>query len=100
MKAHPTAMDSSNSEQQFERSLHGFIVTEIELGTTFAHVALDSWLPEKRERNLRNAQKAYDTAVGFLNRHRLTNPAVRKEEAIGLAGLKQLLFRLRGTFPG
>lgn len=48
-----------------QSSLREFIRTELETAITFASVALDSGTEQKRQRNRKNARKAYDTALRF-----------------------------------
>lgn len=59
--SHPSLTDS------FQKSLLGFVETEINTSFTFASLALDSLSdPEKQSRNLRNARKGYESALHFL----------------------------------
>lgn len=44
----------------------GFLMTELDVGTIFARIALESDNDDKRTRNRRNARKAYDAILHFL----------------------------------
>ena len=50
----------------FDQALVNFIATEVSTSLTFARLARDARQIDKRERNLANAKKGYDTAFYFL----------------------------------
>jgi hypothetical protein len=45
-----------------------FVLVELDLGATFCEVALSTRDHENKERNARNARKAYDSALYFLQK--------------------------------
>lgn len=51
--------------QQLEATQADFVMTEVSTATTFARVALDASNAEKRQRNTRNAQLGYETALRY-----------------------------------
>ncbi len=80
-----------------------FIITEIELGLTFASRALETKIESTRRRNYFNAQKAYTVAVRGVKDVAPEGGQRRKIEA-GLrrlmAELKQLSASVRKQFDG
>jgi len=46
----------------------GFVLVELDLGATFCELALSTQNVETEERNTRNARKAHDSALNFLQR--------------------------------
>jgi hypothetical protein len=57
---------------------------ELHLGHTFAKIALKAKDSEKRQRNLRNARRAYETATSWLSRRELTQDQKESlREALG-----------------
>jgi hypothetical protein len=74
-----------------------FLVADLDLGITFARIALESGSDDTRARNRRNARKAYDTTLCFLPRGRPTRPE-RKQINEKLAALKSRLQSLGETF--
>ena len=59
----------SGSHERFERSMGEFIRTDLELGITFASLALDSKTEEGRQKCRKNARKTYDSARHFWKEH-------------------------------
>ena len=45
-----------------------FVLVELDLGATFCEVALSTRNHENKERNARNARKAFDSALYFLQK--------------------------------
>jgi len=43
-----------------------FLRTEVEATTVFARIASDAQDPEKRQRNVQNARKGFDTLLHFM----------------------------------
>ncbi len=74
-----------------------FLMTELDVGITFAKIALESGNEDTRTRNRRNARKAYDTALHFLPKIRETQ-AEDKQINGKLATLKTFLQSLGETF--
>jgi hypothetical protein len=70
------------------------IKTEIQTGCTFAGIALRSHDPGKIARNTANAQKAYDTARGWIEKGLLDSEDA-KEIGEQLGKLKSMLAKLR-----
>jgi hypothetical protein len=52
----------------FNAMVRVFVLEELDLGTTFCDVALTALDRGKKERNRRNARKAYESALHFLPR--------------------------------
>ena len=48
-----------------------FVLSDLDLGATFCEVALNTRNKESKERNIRNAEKAYKTALYLCERLRL-----------------------------
>ena len=79
---------------QVEQRQTDFILTELETAITFCDVARSTTDPERRARNIANANKAYQTALYFVQtlNHELKNfPAFQER----LAYLEHLLRELR-----
>lgn len=87
-------MEQRDLGAQFEHNRRDFILTEIESGLTFAKLALDARDEDKRERNIDNAHKAYDTARKFVQERPIEDEAVQAKIATGLDQLKEHLIRL------
>jgi hypothetical protein len=51
--------------QQFEQNRTHFLLTELDLSTTFCEIAKSSNDPEKAKRNVGNARTGYDTVLKF-----------------------------------
>ena len=64
-----------------------FLEVEVDTGITLAHIALKTDDPQKAERNLKSARKAYET----LNTHLDQLPA----ETPGLASVREKMATLR-----
>ena len=71
-----------------QRNEIDFILNEIETGKTFAKIALDASEPEKRQRNLTNARKAYQTAIERIQKAGFS-PDMKSGFLEKLAGLQQ-----------
>ncbi|HKD85066.1 MAG TPA: hypothetical protein VKB58_09985 [Terriglobales bacterium] len=80
--------------EKFERNKEDFILIEIESGITFAKLALDARDTEKLSRNRKNARRAYDTALGFLQEGAIKDEAVKQKIFVALAALRQNLLQL------
>lgn len=74
----------------YERNKFDFVITELELGTTFAETALSSESNEKAERNVRHARRAYQTAGRFRKDSSFT-PEMNKMVAEKTERLRELL---------
>jgi hypothetical protein len=60
-----------------------FLRTELQLGHTFAHIAMQKGSsPQKKRRNIENARKAYDAVIAHLESTSMT-----AEEAQELGGM-------------
>lgn len=70
-----------------------FVLSELDLGATFCEVALTTQDEETKERNIRNARKAYETALHLLQRLSLgsAEQARFEEKALRLKGLFERL---------
>jgi hypothetical protein len=70
-----------------------FVLVELDLGATFCERALSTQNEKAKERNIRNAQKAYNTALHFLRQLRFgsAEKARIEEAAIRLKGLFERL---------
>jgi hypothetical protein len=70
-----------------------FVLSELDLGATFCEVALSTQDEETKERNIRNARKAYNSALHFLQRLSLgsAEEARIEEKALRLKGLFERL---------
>ena len=89
---------SANDRAQFESNMLQFLQNELEMGTTFASLALDSRSDEKRYRNRQNARKAYDTAQHFLEEHAAGTAVAQPDLFLRLTQLRNLLVRLGEQF--
>jgi hypothetical protein len=69
-----------------------FLLAEIDTGLTFARIAQSADTTSKIERNLKNARKAYDSAVRFRGRVVLDKAQKEKIDA----NLRQLKTVLEG----
>lgn len=85
--------------RQFERNREDFILAEIESGITFARLAVDARDAQRADRSVKNARKAYETAVRFLQERQLDDQEVHDKIAAGLASLKQHLLELGEKLP-
>jgi hypothetical protein len=85
---------------QFESAMLQFLRAELETGMTFASLARDSRTEEKRDRNLVNARKAYDTAKHFLEEHAPEEVAARSDLLDRLTKLRSELVELGTKFEG
>ena len=57
-----------------------FVLVESDLGATFCERALCTQDEETRQRNIRNAQKAYNSALDYLPRLTLASAELRRFE--------------------
>ena len=75
------------------RAAVSLVLTELDLGATFCEVALCTQDEKTKERNIRNARKAYETALHLLQRLILgsTEQARFDEKALHLNGLFEQL---------
>ena len=75
------------------RAAVSLVLTELDLGATFCEVALCTQDEKTKERNIRNARKAYETALHLLQRLSLgsTEQARFDEKALHLNGLFEQL---------
>jgi len=69
------------------------VLSELDLGATFCEVALCTQDEKTKERNIRNAQKAYETALHLFQRLSLGSAerARFEEKALHLKGLFERL---------
>jgi hypothetical protein len=67
-----------------------FVLSELDLGATFCEVALSTQDKETRERNIRNARKAYNSALRFMQG---LSPG-----SAGEARIEEKTLRLQGLF--
>jgi hypothetical protein len=67
-----------------------FVLVELDLGSTFCERALCTQDEETRQRNICNAQKAYNSALDYLPRLSL--------ESAELTLIEEKLLRLNGLF--
>ena len=70
-----------------------FLRTEVETAFVFARVASDAQDSEKRLRNVRNARRAYNTLLHFVQRLVLT-PGARGEIHLRICELRRQLINL------
>jgi hypothetical protein len=82
--------------REFEPNMRSFLTTELELGNAFAKSARSGGEGEK-SRNRKNARKAYDSVLHFLEKTTLTQEA-KAEINDELAALKSDLQSLGETF--
>ena len=87
----------SGPHEQFEFNLCEFIRTELELGITFASLALNSKTEERRLRCRENAHKAYDTARHFWKERPVGEPTAQRNLLARLITLTNLLLQLGET---
>jgi hypothetical protein len=71
-----------------------FVLVELDLAATFCEAALSTRVNENKERNARNARKAYDNALYFLQK---VNPDAAEQGLLNekLSRLDRLLERLK-----
>lgn len=74
----------------------GFIVNELDLAITFCDTALAADEPEKAQRNKKHATDAYNAAIHFAKKTRLT-PKMVSEVNERIQRLKSLLEQLKAT---
>ncbi len=90
----PMGIDPTPLLHNAEKNILELLHTELELAFTFLKIARDSESqPEKRERNIENAKKAYATTAKWLER---MNPedAEREEIRGRLSDLREALKEL------
>lgn len=70
-----------------------FVLSELDLGATFCEIALSTQDEKTKERNVRNARKAYKTALHLFQRLSLgsAEQAHFEEKALRLKGLFERL---------
>jgi ribosome assembly protein YihI (activator of Der GTPase) len=74
------------------RAAVSLVLSELDLGATFCEVALCTQDEKTKERNIRNARKAYETALHLLQRLSLgAEQAYFDEKALHLKGLFEQL---------
>jgi hypothetical protein len=84
--------------EQMESAGFTFLISDLELGLTFVHIATKSAKDiAKKTRNQRNARRAYDTVQEFASRMALTG-AHRREFDRKSARLKSALEKLGELF--
>jgi len=81
--------------EDLRRNRFRFILAEIELGSTFAKLALNATNPVKQQRNEKNARRAFDEAVRFTRKARLSTEE-RETVEIGVNRLRAALHLLNG----
>lgn len=74
-----------------------FILAEIELGATLAQLALNATELDKRQRNIRNARRAYDSGSERLKNAKFS-PSVVKGLLIKLGALQKTLEQIGERF--
>jgi hypothetical protein len=89
---------TAEDRAQFESNILQFIKTEVEMGMTFASLALDGETEEKRQRNREHARKAYDTAQHFLEEHAHQKIVLPPAMLEGLTKLRKLLVQMGENF--
>jgi len=62
----PPVTGHANPTAIFNAMVRDFVLGELDLGTTFCDVALSANDPGKKERNRRNARRAFESALHFL----------------------------------
>ena len=67
-----------------------FVLVELDLGATFCERALCTQDEETKQRNVRNAQKAYNTALDYLPRLSLESAEHQR--------IEEKVLRLNGLF--
>ena len=80
---------SDSADSCYQAGLE-FLRTDIDVGMTFAGIALRSTDPNKVSRNTLNARKAYDTVSQFLNRLPFSSPETT-EISLNLVKLQKAL---------
>ncbi len=63
----------SENTVKLRKNILKLILSELEVGHTFAQVSLESRKPDAKRRNKKNARKAYDTACSWLKGIRLAS---------------------------
>src|SRR5256885_14491310 len=81
--------------ERYHAAQFQFVATELELATTFCHVAASSSNSHKSERNAEQARRAYVSATHFLSNAILTTQQ-RREIGGKIARLKRLLDKVNG----
>ena len=98
METRHSALMPVDQQERFESSMLQFIRTELEMGTTFAHLALNNKTGERFRRNRQNARKAFDTAMRFLKAYPLRDASAQDGLLTQVAILKDLLHQLGDKF--
>jgi hypothetical protein len=83
--------------ERLNRAQGNFLKLDVEVGLTFAGIALQTQDPEKRERTRRVASKAYDTVLRLMNRVTFTKDGAQSL-ARNLLRLKYDLMMLGEVF--
>ena len=81
-------------KQDYESNKFRFVVTELELAATFAEAAAACDSEEKTNRNVENARRAFEAAIGFLKNSSFT-PEMNNTVAEKVERLRGLLDRHR-----
>jgi len=81
--------ENSTPRKAYAAAHFDFVLSELDLGATFCELALTTRDEETKERNIRNARKAYSTALRFLQRlnREDAEQARIEEKALRLKGL-------------
>ncbi len=87
----------SKSTVKLRKNIVKLILSELEVGHTFAQVSLESSNPDTKRRNQENARKAYDTACRWLKGIRLADEE-RAKVARRLERIKSDLHELGEPF--
>ena len=86
------------AQEALERNPSAFIRTELDVGMTFASLALQNKTGEKRERASRDARKAYDTAMHFWQKHPIKESGEGRQLLSRFTMLKEMSLRLGERF--
>lgn len=64
----PTVDELLATAGQFKKASSDFLKLDVATGLTFSKLALETDNPEKKQRNLRSARRAYDMVIRLLDR--------------------------------
>jgi hypothetical protein len=84
------AIGSLHQTRESPQEQLDFILAEVELGSTFAQIALTTTNPEKFERNKDHARNAYNQALHFIHKTPLRD-GERETLMLGMAKLRAAL---------
>jgi hypothetical protein len=96
MSKHPSA-ESKRLREQLKSTQIAFLLTDLQIGITFAKMAMESSKEEIRTKTTRKARRAYDIVLRFLSTVGLKQ-AEEKEIGEELASLKLVLQSLGEAF--